>query len=393
MAKEDQKNIFVETEEDFADLLHDSFIDTGVFEPGQVIDARIEKISGGWIFLHVGGKGEGHLDAAELTDKDGNLAVKEGDKIRAFFLSSRNGEMHFTTRISGDKAGGALLQKAYENGIPVEGYVEKEIKGGYDVKIGSARAFCPYSQMGLERESPEKYIGQHLQFKITEYAEKGRNIILSNRSILEEKQKEKTEILKNTLREGMKIKGVIKSIQDFGAFVDIGGVQALLPVSEISRVRVEDIRAVLSAGQEVEAVIVSLNWDTGRISLSSKELQPDPWNSAQAKYGLGTRHFGKVARLTNFGAFVTLEPGLDGLIHISDLGGGTRIKHPREVVTEGQSIEVIINSVDSEKRKISLMPILQKTEQEQNFEEYKAEKGDTYRPMGNLGDLLKGKMK
>ena len=246
--------------------------------------------------------------------------------------------------------------------------------------------------MGLERESPEKYIGQHLSFKITEYAEKGRNIILSNRAILEEKQKEKIDVLKNTLKEGMKIKGTVKSLQDFGAFIDIGGVQALLPISELSRARVEDVRTILSVGQEIETVIVSLNWDTERISLSAKELQPDPWTSAEAKYPQGTRLSGKVARLTNFGAFVTLEPGLDGLIHISGLGGGTRIKHPREVISEGQSIEVIVDSVDPEKKRISLKPVLQKTEEQKDFEQYTEQKSDSFKAMGNLGDLLKGKL-
>jgi small subunit ribosomal protein S1 len=392
MAKDNINDINMDFDGTFADLLNESFVDNEYFEPGQMIEATIVKIAGGLIFLYVGGKSEGYLEAGELIDKNGTSTAKEGDKIKAFFLSSQNGELHFTTKISGNKAGQAIMQTAFENGIPIEGFVEKEVKGGFEIKIGSSRAFCPYSQMGLERESPEKFIGQHLSFKISEYAERGRNIILSNRAILEEKQKEKVETLKKKLKEGTKIKGTVKSIQDFGAFVDIGGVQALLPISELSRSRVEDIRTVLSVGQEIEAVILSLNWETGRISLSAKELQPDPWNSAAAKYPSGTRQFGKVARVTNFGVFVTLEPGLDGLIHISGLGGGTRIKHPRDVVSEGQSIEVIVDSVDMEKKRISLIPVLQKTEEEKDFEQYTEQKSDSFKAMGNLGDLFKGKL-
>ncbi|MCK5737308.1 MAG: S1 RNA-binding domain-containing protein, partial [Spirochaetaceae bacterium] len=244
------------SENSFADLFEQSFSEFESLEPGQSIETTIVSISGENIFLQLSGKSEGILDAAELIDKSGQLTVKEGDSIKAFFLSSQNGEMLFTTRIRGDKAGKAVLENAYENGIPVEGLIEKEIKGGFDIKIGESRAFCPYSQMGLKRiEDPETYIGKNLTFKIMEYGENGRNVLVSNRKILEEQLKERVEILKKTLHEKMVIKGTVKLIQDFGAFIDLDGVQALLPISEISRSRVDDIHKVLSVGQEVEASI------------------------------------------------------------------------------------------------------------------------------------------
>ncbi len=388
---QDNQNNNKEMKENFADLLKDNYVDNGMPEPGQLIEAEIVSISGEWIFLYLGGKSEGHIEAKELTDKEGNLTVKEGDTIKAYFMSSQNGELHFTTKIRGDKAGHAVLQNAHENGIPVEGFVEKEIKGGYDVKIGNSRAFCPYSQMGLERENPEKYIGQHFSFRITEFSEKGRNIILSNRAILEEERKEQVEIMKQSLQAGMKVKGTVKSIQNFGAFVDIDGVQALLPISQISRSRVDDINESLSIGQEIEAAIIDLDWENERISISMKEIQPDPWDEAQSKYQEGSRHTGKIARIMNFGAFVTLEPGLDGLIHISDLGGETRIKHPREVVSEGKAIEVQIESVNTEKKRISLKPLLS-SHKEENYQQFMDKKDDSYNPFGNLGDLLKDKL-
>ncbi len=378
-------------EDNFADLLEGSLSGHERYEPGQQIEAKIVKIAGESIFIHTGGKSEGYLEVNEFIDEEGNLTVNEGDTIKAFFMFSKNGEMQFTTKIGGEKAGHAVLEKAHENGIPVEGLVEKEIKGGYDVKIGNLRAFCPYSQMGLERVSPEEYLGKHISFKITEFGEKGRNIIVSNRVILEEEREERINELKNTLEEGMKIKGTIKSIQDFGAFVDIGGVQALLPISEIARERVEDIKEELSIGQEIEAAILKIDWDNERISVSIKEILPDPWDEAESKYKDGSKHKGKIVRLTNFGAFVTLEPGLDGLIHISDLGGGVRIKHPREVVKQGQTIEVQVNSVDTEKRRISLAPV-SAFQQEETLNSYTDKKDDSYKPMGNLGDLLKGKL-
>ena len=235
-----------ENEDAFAKLLENSMSGTSSLEPGQLIEAEIVAISADCIFLQLDGKSEGQLDAAEMTDKDGNLTVKEGDTVKAYFLSAKNGIMQFTTRISGDKAGNAVLENAFESGIPIEGTVEKEIKGGYEVKIGESRAFCPYSQIGMKRvENSEEYIGKHLTFKILEYSENGRNILVSNRVILKEEHQNQIEILKKTLQENMTVKGTIKSIQDFGAFVDIDGIQALLPISEISRSRVDDIHQAL----------------------------------------------------------------------------------------------------------------------------------------------------
>ncbi|MBI9098075.1 MAG: S1 RNA-binding domain-containing protein [Spirochaetaceae bacterium] len=358
-------------------------------EPGQLIETTIVSISGDCIFLELSGKSEGQLDKAEMTDKDGNLTVKEGDKIKVYFLSSQNGEMHFTTRISGDKAGKAVLENAFENGIPVEGVVEKEIKGGFEIKIGDTRAFCPYSQMGEKRiENPEDYIGKHLTFKIIEHNEKGRNILVSNRAILEEEKKKKIEVLKKTLQENMVVKGTIKLVQDFGAFVDIDGVQALLPISEISRSRVADIHKVLSLGQEIEASIIKLDWKNERITLSMKALLSDPWDTAGTKYKSGSKHKGKVARITNFGAFVSLEPGLDGLIHISDLKSDPRDNNPGDILKTGQSITVQINSIDRGKKRISLSPVSSALEDEES-KKYMEPESETYNP---FAELLKEKV-
>ena len=388
------KNNFEENEENFATLFENSFTEMNVkMEPGQSIETTIVSISGDCIFLELSGKSEGQLDKAEMTDKDGNLTVKEGDKIKVYFLSSQNGEMHFTTRISGDKAGKAVLENAFENGIPVEGVVEKEIKGGFEIKIGDTRAFCPYSQMGEKRiENSEDYIGKHLTFKIIEHNEKGRNILVSNRAILEEEKKKKIEVLKKTLQENMVIKGTIKLVQDFGAFVDIDGVQALLPISEISRSRVADIHKVLSLGQEIEASIIKLDWKNERITLSMKALLSDPWDTAGTKYKSGSKHKGKVVRITDFGAFVSLEPGLDGLIHISDLKSDTRDNNPGDMLKAGQSITVQINSIDIGKKRISLSPVSSALEDEES-KKYMEPESETYNPFAELLKDKAGKTK
>jgi len=373
-----------ENNEDFAALFEESYSKTNKMVPGQLIETEIVSISGDTIFLQLSGKSEGLLDSIELTDKDGELTVKEGDTIKVFFLSAKNGEMHFTTRISGDKADKAVLENAFKSGIPVEGLVEKEIKGGFDIRIGETRAFCPFSQMGEKRvEDASVYIGKHLTFKILEYRENGRNILVSNRAILEEEHNKQVELLKKSLQENMVVKGKIKLVQDFGAFVDLDGVQALLPVSEISRSRVDDIHKVLSAGQEIEASIIKLDWRNERITLSMKALLADPWDEAAAKYKSGTKHAGKVVRITDFGAFVSLEPGLDGLIHISDLKTDSRDTNPADIVKKGQSLTVLINSIDVDKKRISLKPASSVLEDENN-KKYMEPESDTYNPFAAL---------
>ena len=196
-------------EESFAELLRESSVKPVRFSPGQKVTARIVKISSEWVFIDLGGKSEGYLERKELLDEEGNLAANEGDTIQAYFLSTDNNDLRFTTRISGGEALRHHLEEAWESGIPVDGVVEKEIKGGFEIKIaGELRGFCPYSQMGLQRiGNPADRIGQHLPFRITQYGEKGRNIVLSHRSILEEELQIRKEALKGSLQEGMKVAG------------------------------------------------------------------------------------------------------------------------------------------------------------------------------------------
>ena len=380
-----------ENNNEFAELLNRSFTETESLTPGQQIETDIVSIAGDTVFLELNGKTEGVLDRAELADKDGNIQVEVGDRIKVFFLYAKSGEMHFTTRISGDKAGeagNAVLQTAYESAIPVEGLVEKEIKGGFDIRIGEARAFCPYSQMGLKRvENAAEWIGKNLTFKITEFSENGRNILVSNRTVLEEEHDKKIVVLKKTLRVNMVVKGIVKEIRDFGAFVDIDGIQALLPVSEISRERVEDINSVLKVGSGIEASILSIDWKRERISLSMKALLADPWDDIETKYKKGSKYTGTVARVTSFGAFVTLEPGLDGLIHISELREDSRDSAPADKLKTGQKITVLIKDIDKGKKRLSLKPssTIQEDEATKKYLDSESDSdSDTYNPFAAL---------
>ena len=398
MDKDDKDETGTGEEESFADLFAKSFTDTGRLEPGQKVEAKILKISGDWVFLDTGRKGEGVLERKELLDADGNLTVKEGDIVTAWFLSAEHNELRFTTRVGTGAGGQSQLEDAWRAGIPVEGYVEKEIKGGFEVKIGgSVRAFCPFSQIALRRvENSAELIGRHLSFRITEYAENGRNIVLSHRAILEEERKQQKEELQATLKEGMIVKGTVTSLLDFGAFVSIGSVEGLLPISEIGWSRVKDIREILSVGQQVEVVIKQIDWEKDKFSFSLKDTLADPWDKVALNCPEGSFHTGRVARLATFGAFVTLDAGIDGLIHISKLGAGKRINHPREVLKEGETVEVKVESVDRENRRLSLSlaEVSRAAElEERTIEEFRRAAAETSaKTMGTLGDLLKGKL-
>jgi small subunit ribosomal protein S1 len=373
-------------EESFADMLEKSMVGAKRLEPGQKIEATVLKVGAEWVFLDVGQKGEGFLELGEILDDDGRPTVSEGDRLAAYFLSSEGGELRFTTRLGSGPAGLAQLEQAWENSIPVEGRLEKEIKGGYEVKIsGGARAFCPFSQLGLRRsEDSGALVGETLAFKITQFGEKGRNIVVSRRAIVEEERRARREELKKTLREGMIVKGTVTNVVDFGAFIDIGGVEGLLPISEAGWGRVEKITDVVNLSQVVEVAIKSLDWEKDRFTLSLRSAMADPWAKVGSVYREGSTYGGTVARLAPFGAFVTLEEGIDGLVHISKLGEGRRINHPREVLEEGQKLTVTIEKIEKDRRRISLVPA-----SEDAMEDTSTYVDQPSSSMGTLGDLLK----
>lgn len=370
--------------------------------PGQKIKATIVGINDETAFLDVGGKSEGVINSSELKDKEGNFSYQIGDELDVYFLQAKSAEQLFTTSI-GSGSSNAHLEEAFRSGIPVEGFVKAEIKGGFEVTLGgNVRGFCPFSQMGLRRveDAAKEYLETHMKFLITRFEENGRNIVLSARAIQEAERAELREKLQETLEEGQTIEGVVSSIRDFGAFVDIGGVDGLIPISEIGWSRVEKVDDYFTVGQKVQAVIKKLDWDKDRISLSFKETQADPWNEVTATFQIGSTHLGTVARLAQFGAFVTLAPGIDGLIHISKLGSGRRINHPREVLEEGQNIDVTIEAIDAVEKRISLVPadyVSAEEEQDKERSEYKSfitkeKKQQPKTEMGSLGALLKAKL-
>jgi small subunit ribosomal protein S1 len=343
-------------EESFAELFEKSSKQAVRFSPGQKIRAKIVSISGDIAFIDLGDKSEGAIDLAEFRDRDGILQAKAGDEFDAFFVTVESGIRKFTTLIRGYSAVSLKsIRDAFEADIPVQGEIKREVKGGFEVLVGDVRCFCPFSQIDLKggREGGV-YLGRTFSFKILEYEENGKNIIISRRAILEKEKEAKIQKLKETLQVGMEVTGTVRSVMNFGAFIDLGGIDGLIPASELSWARNERPSDILSLGQQVTAKILSLDWENNKLSLSLKAMEPDPWTVVSGKYSEGSRISGKIVRLAPFGAFVNLEPGIDGLIHISNLGTGRRINHPREVVEVGQTIEVYVHSFDSDSRKIGL---------------------------------------
>lgn len=383
-------------EENFAELFAATESRGGRLKPGQQVQARVLHMSGEWIFLDIGQKGEGVLDVRELTNADGELTVAPGDTVTAWFTGGVRGELRFSTKVGGiGAADRSMLEDAYNAGIPVEGSVEKEIKGGFEVKIGSNRAFAPYSQMSLRRVADASvFIGKKLKFIITEYAEGGRNLIVSHRAILEEEAAREKELLKDSLSVGMMMNATVTSIQKFGAFVRAGGIEGLLPISEIGWKRVNDVSEVLSVGDEISVVLKSIDWENDKFSFSLKDTLADPWETMTDRFPIGSSHSGTVSRLAQFGAFVTIGDGVDGLLHISKIGKGKRISHPREVLKEGEVVEVLIEGVDRENKRISLAlaeVVRAANEAEEELASFRQQSSDAPQGMGTFADLLKGK--
>lgn len=378
----------------FAEMLEESYTRPKRFSVGEKAEAQVVKISPEWVFIDLGAKSEGYIDKKEFIDEAGNLTIKEGDTISAYFLSSRRSERLFTTKLLARKSVDEFLSNAYQNAIPLEATVEKEIKGGFSIRISaSAIGFCPYSQMDRRRiENAADYVGKKFDFIIIEYAENGRRIVLSRRPILEKIDQERIAGLKVSLKKGMIVHGIVTSVRDFGAFVDIGGIQALLPVSEMAWGRVEDTTSLYKPGDTLEAVIIGLDWENDRITLSFKDTLPDPWDEAIRKYPEGSVHKGKVARLTDFGAFITLEGGVDGLVHISKLGRGKKIKHAQDVLAKDREIDVRVEKIDRENRRISLDLAeggQDKKDSSEKDGDYQSFMPKAPKTMGTFGDLMK----
>ncbi len=353
--------------EDFAAMLAE-------FEPaargsgpkkGQMIKGVVVSISGNSVFLDLGGKSEGAIDREELLDADGELTVALGDSVEARVaeVDGAAGCIVLRRGIARGADAAEALGGAFDSGIPVEGLVTGLNKGGLEVEVAGMRAFCPISQIDVRFvEDANHFVGQKYQFKITKLEQgrgKNMNIVLSRRKLLEEENAVQAAVLRETLHEGVVLKGRVTTLKDYGAFVDLGGIEGMLHISELGHGRVGHPSEVLSVDQTIEVKVVKIEPAVGarkeeRISLSIKALHDSPWESYGDTLKTGTQVQGTVVRLQPFGAFIELSPGIEGLAHISELGGGKRINHPREVMAEGDRVQVTVLSVDTAQQRIAL---------------------------------------
>lgn len=321
--------------------------------PGEKVQGTVCFMDSKVVYLDFGARSEGMIDREELRDEDGNLTVSEGDTLEAFFSGGDEDEIWLTTKLQG-KADDSTLLNAYHAGLPVEGKVTEEISGGFAVDIGGFRGFCPYSQIALTRQEPTAMIGEKFLFNIIEYQERGRNIVVSRRQLLEKERERQREELRERLQEGDVVEGTVTKTKDFGAFVDIGGIEGLIPISELAWKRTEKTEDVVEDGEVVKVLIREIDWENDRVSLSLRQAQGDPWLNIDKRYAVGQKMKGTVTKLMPFGVFVELEPGVDGLVHISKLGQGKYIKHPKEVVKEGDELEVVVENIEPDERRIGL---------------------------------------
>ena len=366
---------------------------------GDRVRGKVVSIGQEVTVLELEGGGEGTLETLELRDDSGQLTVSAGDTVEARVVGMGEKQGFVSLRVGSGRGGGARtsLAEAATTGLPVEGLVTGVNKGGLEVDVGGVRAFCPISQLELRQVAdPSVYVGQRLEFRVTRHEEdrRGTNVVLSRRALLEEEMQTRAVETRGKLTVGAVLPGVVIALKEFGAFVDVGGIEGLLPASEIGFQRGARPSDVLTVGQPVTVQVLRIERrdDAKRpeqVSFSLKSLERDPWQDAAASFAPGTVVRGQVTRAEPFGAFVELAPGLEGLLHISELGAKRPLRHAREAVKPGEELEVTILAIEPDKRRISLGL---GAREDRVDDEGRAAATRASGSMGTLGDLLKGKL-
>src|SRR6266581_1062338 len=322
------------------------------FEEGEVVRGRVVHIGTGEVLVDVGYKSEGAIPVEEFR---GNLP-KVGEDIDVYLEAKEDSEgLIVLSKEKADKikVWDAITQ-AYEKGAPVEGRVVEVVKGGLAVDLG-VKAFLPGSQVDLRPvKNLGSMVGQMIRAKVIKLNRRRGNVVLSRRSVLEEEREEKKKHTLEVLHEGLVLTGTVKNITDYGAFIDLGGIDGLLHVTDMSWGRIGHPSEIFQVGDQVEVVVLHFDRESGRVSLGYKQKSSDPWADVDQRYPVGSKVKGRIVSLTNYGAFVELEPGVDGLLHISDMSWTRNIGHPSEILKKGQSIETQILNVDRDNKRISL---------------------------------------
>ncbi len=346
-----------DSEMNFADALEEYAPEMGDIEENTIVQGEVVRIDDDTVLVDVSFKSEGQIPAAEFRDAQGNMTVNIGDRVDVFVV--RKDENDGTIVLSFEKAKRQQLfdqleKVMEENGI-IKGVITRRIKGGYTVDLGGIEAFLPGSHVDL-RPVPDMdaLVNQEYEFRVLKINRRRSNVIVSRRVLLEEDRETKRSALLQTLEEGQIVKGKAKNITEYGVFVDLGGLDGLLHITDMSWKRIRHPKEMVQLGQVLELKVLSFDKDTQKVSLGLKQLVPDPWQDITERFPEGSRHTGKVTNLVDYGVFVELEPGVEGLVHISEMSWTRQLRHPSQMVHQGDEVEVVILGVDCDKKRISL---------------------------------------
>jgi len=379
-------------DDDFATLFAASE-QTKRFRSGQTIEGTVVAIGADAAFINIGGKGEATIELSELRNDDGSLEVNVGDRIQATVMSTTNG-VTLSRRLQRGAATARQLESAFQGGLPVEGRVETQVKGGYSVSIAKQRAFCPLSQIDTIRTTdPAVHEGRVYTFKIIEYGENGRKFVVSRRALLQDEQKVAAAGVRQSITPGSIVTGRVVSVRDFGAFVDIGGgVQGLLHISEMAWTRVADASQVVAPGQEIKVKVLRV--EDEKIALGLRQLTDDPWAVAAATYKVGQVLTGKVERVEKFGVFVALAPAVSGLVPASETGIA-RDMDLKKAFPVGADVAVIVLEIDLSARKMRLScKAVAEAKEAAEVRDYTEREGSSQQQsLGSLADKLRDALK
>lgn len=342
--------------ESFADLFEKS-LDAVELKPGSIVEATVADIGKDFVVINAGLKSEGFIPVAEFTNADGEMTIAVGDTVEVALEAVEDG--FGNTNLSHEKAqrlkAWKRLEGVLENEETITGRIDGRVKGGFTVDLGDVRAFLPGSLVDVRPVKDPTYLeGKDIELKVIKLDEKRNNVVVSRRAVVEKEYKAEREQLLSNLKEGDTIKGIVKNLTDYGAFLDLGGVDGLLHITDMSWKRIKYPSEVVSIGDEVEVTVLSFDKERDRVSLGLKQLGEDPWADLARRYQVGTRHFGKVSNIADYGCFVEIEDGVEGLVHVSEMDWTNKNVNPRKFVSVGQETEVMVLEIDEERRRISL---------------------------------------
>ncbi|GGK74245.1 30S ribosomal protein S1 [Amphritea balenae] len=342
--------------ESFAELFEESLKELNM-QPGSIITGIVVALDGDFVTVNAGLKSEGVIPRSQFLDENGELTLAVGDAVQVALVALEDGSGE--TQLSREKAKRAeawqVLEKAHENDEIVTGRITGKVRGGFTVSVNSISAFLPGSLVDIRPVRDTSHIeNQELEFKLVKLDEKRNNIVVSRRAVLETAYNEEREKLLATLDEGQTVKGIVKNLTDYGAFIDLGGVDGLLHITDIAWKRVKHPSEVLSIGDEIDVKILRYDREKSRVSLGMKQLTADPWDEFKAAHPKGTKTTAKVTNLTDYGCFAEIQTGIEGLVHVSEMDWTNKNVHPSKVVQLGDQIEVMILDVDDQRRRISL---------------------------------------